>query len=333
MRGSSLTQVKDIFEPWPFDPMSQEETWVASHTLPLREPQPWYLDNGPLTPGGFGLEFPLKFLPSDTLDPVGTDIYITKAEKYRWAPDTYFAFPIVYFHYESDGPVTRQILMHPDLNMGSGPVETQIAVSRDGVNWKRYTRPAYVGIGMFRGWDIHSSYIAHGMVLRDNEIWQYVHGLQEYHSAYEDDDEHRGVFRLVQRLDGFISLDSDYGDEGFIVTKLLSFKGNRLIVNIDTDAAGFAQVGFLDENDDEIPGYSVDKCVYINGDFLEKEVQWISNPHIVNVPYGSSIKELAAEASQKLIITSDLAELQGKPVKLVLRMRGSKLYSLQFIQK
>ncbi len=332
-RGSSFTEARNISQPWPFTPVSQKETWAAADTLPLRQPQPWCLDNGPLTPGGFGLEHPFKFLPIDTLDPVGTDIYITKAEKYQWAPDAYFAFPIVYFHYESDGPVTRQILIHPDFNLGSGPVETQIAVSRDGVHWKRYARPAYVGIGTFRGWNIHSSYLGHGMVTRNHEIWQYVYGLQEYHSAYEKDDEHRGVFRLSQRMDGFISIDAPYHKEGLVVTKPLIFKGNRLILNIDTDAAGYAQVGFLDKNGKPFPGFSVDNCIYINGDFINKEVQWIKNPDALKIPYGSSVEELAELASEQLEIAADLSELEGKKVQLVFRMRGAKLFSMQFVEK
>ncbi|MDZ7765886.1 MAG: hypothetical protein U5K00_15970 [Melioribacteraceae bacterium] len=40
-------------------------------------------------------------------DPVGMDIYISKALKYEYAPDTYISFPIAYFHYEEDGPLTR----------------------------------------------------------------------------------------------------------------------------------------------------------------------------------------------------------------------------------
>ena len=79
------------------------------------------------------LIIPIGTVESHGIDPVGTDIYITKAMKYPWAPDTYFAFPIIYFHYEKDGPLTRQILMDPRRDRGSGPVETQLSVSRDGL--------------------------------------------------------------------------------------------------------------------------------------------------------------------------------------------------------
>jgi hypothetical protein len=243
-RGSVLAETNNLYEPIHFKPLSQEDYLEADKTMRLRDPLPWYLDNGPLTPGGFGLEFPHRFDPIEA-DPVGTDIYITKAQKYPWAPDTYFAFPIVYFHYEKDGPPTRHILMHPSLGRGSGPVETQISVSRDGVNWKRFSRPTYVGIGRQAGRNVYTAYIAHGMVRRGEEIWQYYFGESQYHSAHKKDEAGRAVYRLIQRLDGFISMDSPYDREVTVVTKPLVFKGNRLLLNIDTDAAGYAQVGLM----------------------------------------------------------------------------------------
>jgi len=330
-RESSLTEAKDLYRPWKFKWVSQQEQWEASKTYRYRDPQPWYLDNGPLTPGGFSLEFPRKFKPDPKRDPVGTDIYITKAMKYPWAPDTYFAFPIIYFHYEQDGPITRQILMDPARKRGSGPIETQIAVSRDGVNWTRYNRPAYIGIGNFGGWDIHQSYLAHGMVKRGNEIWQYLFGLNEYHSAYQKNDVQRGVYRLVQRVDGFISIDAPYDTVATIVTKPLVFQGNRLVLNIDTDAAGYAQVGFLDQHGKPVKGFSVDDCVYINGDFLAAEVEWIKNRDQVSIPVGKSVEDVLPRV-RKLKISADVSPLAGKTVQLIFRLRGTKLYSMQFVE-
>jgi len=329
-RGSTLVEADNLFTPVPYQPVTQEETWEASKKRRYRDPQPWYLDNGPITPGGFSLEFPWKFDPIEDFDPVGSDFYITKALKYPWAPDTYIAFPIAYFHYEADGPLTRRILMDPARKRGSGPLETQIAVSRDGVNWKRYPRPVYVGIGMFRDWDIHSSYLAHGMVKRQHEIWQYVFGLNEYHSTFEDNDRERGVFRIVQRMDGFISIDTPYNKEGTVVTRPFVFKGNRLVLNIDTDAMGYTQVGFLDKNGKSIPGFSVDNCVYVNGDFVQTEVEWIKNPEVIEIPFGESVEAVLPQL-KKLKITKDVSALEGQTIQLVFRMRGSKLYAMQFI--
>lgn len=305
-RSSVLTIEKDLHHPWKFPAISQKAYLDSVKSLPIREPIPWYLDNGPLTPGEIGLEFPHKFDP-DSSDPVGTDIYVTKAQKYKWAPDAYFAFPIEYFHYEKDGPVERQILGSQKFQRGSGPIETQIAVSRDGVHWKRFHRPAYISIGTYCGDTLHQIYIADGMVRRGDEIWQYFFGNQEYHSSWSKRKLKQAVFRVVQRLDGFISADSPYDTLATIITKPLIFKGNRLVLNINTGATGYTQVGFLDQYGNPIKGYSVKDCIYINGNFVHTEVEWLKKG-------------------------KDVSSLQGKPVRLEFRMRGTKLYSMRFVQ-
>ena len=84
-RSSAVTQHVDLAEPIEFTPLSQGEYLRRANKERLRNPLPWFLDNGPLTPGGFGLEFPHAFRPTPE-DPAGTDIYVTKAQKYPWAP-------------------------------------------------------------------------------------------------------------------------------------------------------------------------------------------------------------------------------------------------------
>ena len=95
-----------------------------------------------------------------------------------------------------------------ERGLGSGPLESQLAVSRNGLDWKRYPAPAYVGIGRHQGRDVVTAYIGHGMIRRGEELWQYYFGETQYHSAITKDPDGRGVYRLVQRLDGFVSLDS-----------------------------------------------------------------------------------------------------------------------------
>lgn len=330
-RQSSLTETTDLYRPVDYEAVSQEETREASKTMRLREPQPWWLDNGPLTPGGFGIEYPPTFLPDEN-DLPGVDQYVTKATKYEYAPDVYLAFPIVYFHYEKDGPLTRQILMEPSRGRGSGPIETQIAVSRDGVNWKRHYRPAYVGNSKHGDWVVNQAYMAHGMVDRGDEIWQYYFGTGFYHSAYEKDRSEQAVFRVVQRKDGFISADAPYEREGHFITKPFVFKGNRLELNIDTDAAGYAQVGFLDESGQAIEGFDVDHCIYINGDFIATEAEWLLNKEEldkVEIHSEDDYAKLGAMARS----SKDLRALEGKTVRLKVRMRGARLFSMQFTNK
>lgn len=329
-RSTVLTQTDNLYKPIIYDPLLQEDYSKLNEKYRIRQPQPWWLDNGPLTPGDFGLEFPHTFDPEEA-DPVGTDIYITKAHKYEHAPDTYLAFPIVYFHYEMDGPLTRQILIDPVRGRGSGPIETQIAVSRDGLNWKRYYQPAYVGTGLHEGIDIKTAYISHGLIRRGDEIWQYYFGEPHYHSAWQKFDDKRAVFRLVQRLDGFISIDSPYEKEVIMKTKPFVFSGNRLVLNIDTDAVGYTQVGFIDEKGKPIKGFSVDDCIYINGDYISEEVEWIQNMdqfEDIGIGEGES-----PEILKEVKTTKDVSSLEGKVVQLVFKMRSTKLYSMQFMNK
>ncbi|MGW8316205.1 MAG: hypothetical protein ACWGNV_11430, partial [Bacteroidales bacterium] len=257
------------------------------------------------------------------------DIYVPKAIKYPWAPDTYLAFPLLYFHYEGSGDPLRDILFVPDRMKGSGPIETQLSVSRDAKHWHRYPRPAYVGIGMHDGADIKQVYLAHGMVRRGDEIWQYYFGETRYHSSRQKEGFKREVYRLVQRVDGFVSIDSPYGKEAVMVTKPFRFEGNLLILNLDTDAAGYIQVGFLDQNGQPVQGYSLDDCIYLNGDFTSVPVEWVQNLDELDMMDVKSEEDFLNKTA-KAKTSTDLSSMEGKIVQLVFRMRGSKLYSMEF---
>jgi len=307
-RTSVRTETTDLMRPWPFTPVPQAEQTRLSKTRRLGNKSPFYVDNGPLTPPGFGVEYPTVFASIESIDPVGVDVYVPKSMKYEWAEDAYLAFPIIYFHYHSDGPETRQALGRRDAKRGSGPLETQLAVSRDGVHWKRYPRPTYVGIGRHAGLDIKKAYIGHGMVRRGDEIWQYYVGSEEYHSPWGKDRTAReGIFRVVQRFDGFVSADTPYTG-GWFTTRPLLFSGNRLVLNLDTDATGYAQVGFVDEAGQSIEGFGVDDCIYLNGDFIDAEVEWLT-------------------------MGKDVSQLAGRRVRVMVRSRGTKLYSMQFVER
>jgi len=314
-RKSLLTEVTDLLLPWPFQPVTAEMTRAATargvrtHAEHL---DPWWLDNGPLAPGGFGLEYPVAFEPDPRLDPIATDVYNTRAQKYPWADDAYVAFPLFFFHYHRDGPPQRQILGHPEEERGSGLVEAQLAVSRDGLAWTRYPRPAYVGIGDENGYPMMRSYVGYGLVRRGRQIWQHTATRSSYHDAYAKKAPAPDVIhRLVQRVDGFVALEAPYTG-GTFTTKPLRFSGNRLVLNVDTDATGYAQFGFVDERGTPIPGFSVDDCVYVNGDEIDYEVEWLA-------PGGRPTKDLSA--------------LAGRTVQLVARLRGTSLYALQFIRR
>jgi hypothetical protein len=144
------------------------------------------------------------------------------------------------------------------------------------------------------------------MVRRGEEIWQYYFGSEQYHSSWTSKGR-EAVFRIVQRVDGFVSADTPY-DGGKFISRPLTFAGNRLVVNIDTGATGYAQFGLLDQNGKPIEGFSLEDCVYNNGDHVAIEVEWLEKG-------------------------ADVSALAGRPVQIVFQSRGTKLYSIQFVDR
>ncbi len=232
-----LSETDRLLEPWPWQPATPERTAQIAGQRRIKDRQldPWFLDNGPLSPPGLGIELPEVMGPDERLDPQATDIYTTKVIKYPWAPDVYLAFPAVYFHYDHVPPPTRSTLSDRSRQLGSGVVEVQLAVSRDGRTWKRYPRPAYVPINSGGADSIHMMFMAHGMVRRGNEIWQYAGGHPgngvHYHSAWVRQP-NSPLWRFVQRRDGFVALEAAYTGGSF-TTHPLRFAGRRLVLNVD----------------------------------------------------------------------------------------------------
>ena len=218
------------------------------------------------------------------------EVYRFKGIKYAWAPDVYLAFPWRY-------------LRERNIRPGSF-----LMVSRDGEHWRRYEPPYYLGPGwQLDGRQVLEALMEQGMIRRGDEIWQYgtvrftehggvLYGGVEHEGGYYD-----RLIRLVQRLDGFVSLDA--GDEvGTVVTRPLVFEGRRLVLNVA--AEGSLGVGILDEAQRPIPGFTLAECDPISVDSVRKTVSWRGH--------------------------DDVGRLAGRVVRLELRMQKAKLFALQF---
>jgi hypothetical protein len=264
-RRVARAATNEILKPWPFAP-SPTPLWDGNWALPRP------------TSG----ELPLI----DT----GGQVYRFKGIKYAWAPDVYLAFPWRFL---------------PEGNVRPGSF---LMVSRDGEHWRRYEPPYYFG----PGWQLDSRQVLEalmeqGMIRRGDEIWQYgTVRFTEHGGALYGGVEHEGgyydrLIRLVQRLDGFVSLDA--GDEvGTVLTRPLVFEGRRLVLNVA--AEGSLGVGLLDEAQRPIPGLTLAECDPISVDSVRKTVSWRGR--------------------------DDVSRLAGKVVRLQLRMQRAKLFALQF---
>ncbi|MBT4816291.1 MAG: hypothetical protein HN742_22750 [Lentisphaerae bacterium] len=109
--------------------------------------------------------------------------------------------------------------------------------------------------------------------------------------------------RYSLRLDGFASVRAGY-DGGEMLTKPLTFGGERLTVNFATSAAGSLRVEIQDAQGIPIPGYTLDEAVEQVGNTIERAVSWTAG--------------------------SDVSGLEGKPVRLRFVLKDADLYALRF---
>lgn len=297
-----MAETTDPYRPWPFTPLSQREVWKLAESKLLRHPQPWWLDNGPLTPGDIGIEYPVTFTTDPIIDRSEDGIYVPKATKYPWAPDTYVAFPAMYHQFSEADPAERA-----RLEIGSGDFRTHVAVSRDGIRWRRYAEPAYVPELTYGGRTLHQIYVSEGLVRRGDEIWQYFFGMEDYHSQKPRNPEGNAIYRMVQRLDGFVAAEAAGDRPARLVSHPLIFSGPRLELNVDTGSTGTVSVGFEDADGRSIPGFSVEECVPVHANSTARRISWRNSGE-------------------------DLSSLEGRTVRLVIRMRDASLYALQFVQ-
>ncbi|MHC4639483.1 MAG: hypothetical protein ACYTBV_18600, partial [Planctomycetota bacterium] len=220
----------------------------------------------------------ITIIGPNLMDSNKEQVFRTRAKKYEWAPDTYVSF----------------------LERSHNP--PQLAVSRDAVNWRIFDReedghyvPRIKGAG----------YIQNGLVRRGDELWQYVNMFGA------------NIIRLTQRLDGFVSLDTDEKG-GVIITRPFVFEGKKLTLNVDA-SKGSVKVAILDLPGQEITGhnvgltdppkkgvrnYSIDHCDPIMTDSLRQVVTWKGD--------------------------SDVGNLAGKVVRLRFEMQNTNLYAFEF---
>ena len=114
------------------------------------------------------------------------------------------------------------------------------------------------------------------------------------------------LHRYSLRLDGFASLHASY-EGGEVVTKLLIFSGNQLLLNFSTSAAGGIKIGISDEDGKMMPGYGFGDSVESIGNEIERPARWKQG--------------------------MDVSTLAGRPVRLHFKMKDAELYAIQFVHR
>ncbi len=249
-------------------------------------------------------------MSGDDRDPPEVDLYTNACQKYALARNAYVGFPTPYYHWNAPG---RAYLNAATLAIGGktndGTIDTQLATSRDGIHWTRH-RQRYIPLGVYDGCDIKVAMAIPGIFYEDDMLVQFFMGYAFTHGDTQvrygkGGRELGGVFRVEQRIDGFISLDFAY-EGGKVTTAPFTFTGNQLVVNVNTTAPGELRVAILDADGKAIEGCGLDDAHIVNGNYLQKTVEWKDG-------------------------TTDVSALSGKPIRLQFDARNTKLYSFQFV--
>ena len=295
-RCVARTEMADLYEmPWPRE-LNLQNKPEGDHDFP-------YIQD----------EMPIV-MAADDRDPPEVDLYNPMVHEYPWAEDVYLAFPSMYRTWGYDGKNKSHGRDHRGLRFNDGLFETHLTVSRQGKTFYRYRDP-YVPSGLIRDregkegdLDCGLIYMALGMIRKGEEIWQYYYGTRRTHMTAEDGVKYgmvgQGIFRAVQRLDGFVSADADYRG-GELLTPPIISHGGRLMLNAACDGLGEIRVVIHDAQGSPLPGYGLEDSVSIVRNGVAQEVWWKDGP--------------------------DVSALKGKPVRLRFKMSSAKLYGFQFV--
>ena len=216
----------------------------------------------------------------------------------------YFRAPHIYIAVAARFMPKRQVLTDEQaLALNVNPKyfkdcsDAILMTSRGGNKYDRTFMDAFIrpGIG-FQNWVSRSNYPALNIVQTSaTEMSIFVN--QDYAQPTSH------LRRYALRLDGFISVHSSYR-VGEMTTKPFYFKGNNIVINFSTSAAGFIKVEILDMQGVPIEGFEIENSNEVIGNEIEKVVTWKGN--------------------------SSLNNLLNKPIRLRFQMKDADLYSIRF---
>jgi len=164
--------------------------------------------------------------------------------------------------------------------------------SRDGVHFDRgFTEPWIAPDLDPRNWTQRNYITACGILeTSPAEFSLYVNEHYQWDDAF--------IRRYTVRRHGFGSIYGDWRG-GRFTTRPLIFDGDALYLNYATSSVGLVRVGILGPE-----GFGVAECDEIYGNELDKKVSWGGN--------------------------SNLSQLRGRPVRLVIELKDADLFAIRF---
>lgn len=192
-----------------------------------------------------------------------------------------------------------------NLRYGTALTEGLLMASRNGVHFERWNE-AFLRPGPERPatWLYGHQFIAWHAVETESSLPGAPREMSLYAAEGSWHGKGNSLRRYTLRLDGFVSINAPLSG-GELVTKPLTFTGNKLTLNFATSAAGDIRVELQDATGKPHPGFTLEDCPPLFGDALNRPVTWKNG--------------------------GNLDQLTGKPVRLRFVLRDADLFALQFV--
>jgi hypothetical protein len=151
-----------------------------------------------------------------------------------------------------------------------GPIDIQLAVSKDGRKWERTAeRKPVIALGAPGSFDAGCILGVSNAVVNEDEVWVYYTAITTTHGG-DLPAKRISIGRASWRLDGFASLHAEKGD---ITTVPLPLAGKRVLVNAGA-AGGRVEVEVLDAAGKPIAGFARSDCRALSGAGVRQLVRW-----------------------------------------------------------
>lgn len=232
--------------------------------------------------------------------PQNEHIYINQTHPYFRAPQVYIGLAARFLPGRPGVTKEQAVAMQVDPAYFKSAQEVTDAVlltSRGGTRYDRTFREALLRPGLRpQQWVSRSNYPALNVVQTGPvEMSCYVNTDYAQPTAH--------LRRYSWRLDGFASVHASY-EGGELLTKPITFRGSRLLLNFSTAAAGGIRVEVQDADGKPIPGYALADSAELLGDDIERAVRWKSG--------------------------DDVSRLAGQVVRLRFVMKEADVFALRF---
>ncbi len=233
-------------------------------------------------------------IDQDLLDPPGTEFYAAGFDPANRADG---GLRILMLHTFLTDLTEPYGIAEPDQYWGAGEsgsaalparidgfVETQLAVSRDTLSWKRFREP-FIPRGEAGAWDWGMVY-TDGPILHDNQLWFFYMAGNLTHNGYTAQPwqkpyttpTRRGKGVAVLRPDGYVSVEAASYAPGILTThRFRQEHGGQIRVNVDA-SAGELRYELLEDTGEPIPGCALADCDPIRADALDGVLSWHGRP-------------------------------------------------------